>query len=224
MDLSAYDILLLLHVILFVYWLGADMGVFYAAGYAADARYSPETRHTIAEIMAFVDLAPRLSVPLIGAVGASLGALSNDLSLHTGGLAAVWFVALVWVGVNVTVYINRHQKERVKGLLTFDPIWRVGVLVVVAAAGLASLFGAGVTDNRSLAVKMIIYAAAIFMSLVLRVLFRPYRPALARIVAGEGGPADDETMKSSLSIARPAIVGIWILTVLAAAVGLWQPF
>lgn len=55
---SLYDFLLLLHALLFAYWLGADLAVLYAARYAADKSFSVETRQTISGIMAFVDLAP----------------------------------------------------------------------------------------------------------------------------------------------------------------------
>lgn len=223
MDIGLYDLLLLIHVLLFVYWLGADLGVFYAARFAADPSLSVETRVTIANIMSFVDMAPRLSVPLIGAVGATLAVMSGALSLSAIGLTVVWFAALVWVGVNLTVYVNRHQSEKVKGLVTFDSVWRSTVLTIVAIAGLASFFGVGVTENPFLAAKLLIYSGAILMSLVLRVLFRPYRPALARIRAGSGGAEESAIMMRALSQARPAILGIWALTILAAAIGLWQP-
>ena len=224
MDVWLYNFLLLFHVLFFVYWLGADLGVFYGARFAADRRLSPETRTTVGDIMAFVDLFPRVSVPLIGAVGASLAVMSGGFRFSPIWLLPIWIAALVWVGVNLTIYRNRKEPDRIQGLMRFDISLRSAVLVTVFVAGLASLVGAGVTDDASLAAKLLIYAAAIFLSLVLRFVFRPYRPALARIVAGTGSEEDTRIMKRSLARSKPVILGIWAMTVAAAAIGLWQPF
>ena len=96
-----YKVLLLLHVLLFVYWLGADLGVLYAAKYGADERLSIETRRTIGDIMAFVDLFPRLSVPLIGATGITMAFLSAEFHFDAAWIWFVWLAALIWVSINL---------------------------------------------------------------------------------------------------------------------------
>lgn len=223
-NVDLYGVLLLLHLLLFVYWLGADLAVLYSAGYAADPALSLETRQVISQIMAFVDLFPRMSVPLIGAVGASLAALNGDLRAGPVVVVLVWVVAVVWVGVNFYLYLNRSDQARIAVWRTFDFIWRSAVALGVFVAGLVALLGAGVTDNRSLAAKLLVFAAAICLSLVLRRVFLPFRPALRRLVDGSGGPADVAIMQQTLGRARPVVLGIWALTVVAAAIGLWQPF
>jgi len=89
MTISLYNALLLLHVLVFVYWLGADLAVLYAAKYGAEERLSIETRQTIGDIMAFVDLFPRLSVPLIGATGMTMAFLAGALKFHE---AWIWLI------------------------------------------------------------------------------------------------------------------------------------
>jgi hypothetical protein len=224
MNVDLYDVLLLLHVLLFVYWLGADLAVLYSARYAADPALSLETRLTISQIMAFVDLFPRMSVPLIGAVGASLAALSGDLRAGPVVAALAWVLAAVWVGVNLHLYLNRTDQARIAPWRSFDVIWRSAIGLGVLVAGVVALLGAGVTDNRSLAAKLLVFSAAIFLSLLLRRVFLPFRPALRRLVDGSGGPTDVAIMQRTLARARPVVLGIWALTVVAAAIGLWQPF
>lgn len=224
MTVDLYAVLLLLHVLLFVYWLGADLAVLYSARFAADPSLSLETRLVISQIMAFVDLFPRMSVPLIGAVGASLAVLNGDL--RGGGVlvALAWVIAAVWVAVNLHLYLNRTDQVRIAPWRQFDVVWRALIGTGVLVAALVALLGAGVTDNRSLAAKLLIFAAAIFLSLLLRRVFLPFRPALRRLVDGSGGPADVVIMQQTLARARPVVLGIWALTVIAAAIGLWQPF
>ncbi len=223
-SVDLYDVLLLLHVLLFVYWLGADLAVLYSARYAADPTLSLETRLAISQIMAFVDLFPRMSVPLIGAVGASLAVLNGDLRGGPVFVGLAWLVAAVWVGVNLYLYLNRADQARIAPWRSFDLIWRTAIGLGVLGAGLVAVVGAGVTDNRSLAAKLLVFSAAIFLSLLLRRVFLPFRPALRRLVGGSGGPAEVEIMQQTLGRARPVVLGIWALTVVAAAIGLWQPF
>jgi hypothetical protein len=224
MTVNLYDILLLLHVLLFVYWLGADLAVLYSARYAADPTLSLETRLVISQIMAFVDLFPRISVPLIGAVGASLAVLNGDLRAGMAVLGLAWLLAAVWVGVNLFLYLNRADQTRIAPWKSFDAIWRATIGLGVLIAGLLGLSGLGVTDNRSLAAKLLVFAVAVFLSLLLRRVFLPFRPALRRLVEGSGGAPDVAIMQHTLSRARPVVLGIWALTVVAAAIGLWQPF
>ncbi len=219
-----YDILLLAHVLLFVYWLGADLAVLYSARFAADPSLSLETRQVISQIMAFVDLFPRMSVPLIGAVGASLGEMSGDFSFGPAVLVPIWLAATIWVAINLYLYLNRHQQARTLAWRKFDLYWRALIGTIVLFAGFAALLGFGITDNRSLAAKLLIFAGAILLSLVLRRIFLPFRPALRRLVEGSGGPPDVAVMQQTLKRARPVVLGIWALTVVAAALGLWQPF
>ncbi|HQZ78977.1 MAG TPA: hypothetical protein PK681_00005, partial [Steroidobacteraceae bacterium] len=61
------------------------------------------------------------------------------------------------------------------------------------------------------------------LSLVLRVLFQPYRPALQRIAAGGDNAIESAVMASALARARPIVFLIWLLVITAAAVGLWAP-
>ncbi len=224
MNVGLHDLLALAHVLFFVYWLGADLGVFYAARFSSDPKLSLETRLVIADIMAFVDLFPRLSVPMIGVTGASMAILSGDFDLSGSVAMAIWVTALIWVAVTLAIYFNRKRPEYIKPMLTFDVVWRCLVLGVVALAGALSLFGNGITDNKSLSVKMLIYAGAILLSLALRMSFKPYRPALKRIIKGEDNEKNSLIMNNALAAARPVILSLWFLTVAAAAVGLWQPF
>lgn len=224
MDIGLYDLLALAHVLFFVYWLGADLGVFYAARFSSNPRLSLETRLVIADIMAFVDLFPRLSVPLIGATGASMAIVSGDFHLNDRAAVGIWLVALIWVAITLIIYSNRKKTVNLKPMLTFDLVWRILVLISVALVGVLSLYGVGLTENRSLSVKLLIYAGAILLSLMLRWTFKPYRPALKRIIEGQDNEKNSIIMNKALSAAKPVILGLWFLTAAAAAVGLWQPF
>lgn len=220
-----FDILLVFaHMLLFVYWVGADLAVFYGAGIAADPALGTEARQAIGRLTSWVDQFPRSSVPLIGAVGATLSVTRGYATIGSGWLALIWIVALVWVAMNVYLYTNHDAPEKTKPVMSFDLWFRIAILTVVAVVGVASLAGQGITDAPWLAIKLLLFSAAMVFSLFVRVLFKPFRPALARIVAGAGSAEDEAVMHSSLARTRLAVLGIWGSAAAAALVGLWKPY
>lgn len=221
--MSVYEIFLFVHVIAFVYWLGADIGVFYAAGYAVKPELSRETRLTVIEIMAWVDQFPRVCVPTIAAVGAVVGVAGGYFVFDPAWLWLVGAIALGWVAMILYLYVNRRKPEKIGWLATVDVWFRTGVLIVVAGLGVAALAGRGVTDQPWLAIKLLIFALAILFSLMTRFLFHPFKLASARLRAGTSTAQDDADMRRALARARLPILGIWAMTLAAAAIGLWKP-
>jgi len=219
-----FDVLLVFaHLLLFVYWVGADLAVFYGAGIAADPSLGSEAREAIGRLTRWVDQFPRSSVPLIGAVGATLATTRGYATIASGWLALIWLVALVWVAMNLYLYANHGAPEKTKSIMSFDLWFRIAILVVVAGVGAASLAGQGITDAPWLAIKLLLFSAAMVFSLFVRILFKPFRPALARVVAGEGSAEDEAIMRSSLARTRLAVLGIWGSASAAALVALWKP-
>ena len=85
--LNGYSLAILLHILLFVYWLGGDLGVYYSSRFIIKPELSPETRAVAAKIMVGCDLAPRVSLILFGASGVTL--------MHYGPLGDEFFPAIL---------------------------------------------------------------------------------------------------------------------------------
>ena len=81
MSAEIYALLVLLHLLLFVYWLGADIGVFYSARYVQDTTLTLESRRTALRIMGWVDQLPRYSLVLMLPVGTTLGVATGVIAL-----------------------------------------------------------------------------------------------------------------------------------------------
>ncbi len=71
---SAYLLLVVVHVLLFAYWLGADWGVYVTSRYVADAKLSLEERRRFLQAAFRIDLLPRISFTLLLPVGVQLAA------------------------------------------------------------------------------------------------------------------------------------------------------
>ena len=77
-----YAVLVALHILLTVTWLGVDAGVFIGSHMIRNRSYSAEARFLVSRLMGYLDLGPRLSVPLIFAVGLALAYLGGWAQVH----------------------------------------------------------------------------------------------------------------------------------------------
>ncbi len=87
-----YNLLLLAHVLLFVYWLGGDIGVFYSSRYVANPALSIEARATALKIMAWIDEIPRICLVTILPVGFTLAYNAGWLRVRPLEIAGAWAI------------------------------------------------------------------------------------------------------------------------------------
>lgn len=215
--------LLFFHLLAFVYWVGADIAVFYGAGFAADPRLSADARAAVGRLTGWVDQFPRSAVPIVGATGATVAAQRGYLDAPPGLVVAIWIAAALWVFVNLRLYALGARSERGKPWGQFDLGFRGLIGIGLALAALSSLAGLSNVMPTWLALKVLLFAASIGFAMAVRLLFRPFRPALARVQSGSSDPEDQAIMTRSLFRTRVAVVGIWICAAAAALLGLWQP-
>jgi hypothetical protein len=88
--ISAVDAWTFVHILLFVYWLGADLGVFVAAQAAKRSTLTYPQRSMALQLALKVDIAPRLSFALMFACGLELAAAQGLVE------PAGWQRALAW--------------------------------------------------------------------------------------------------------------------------------
>ena len=134
-DLHSFAIFL--HILLFTYWLGSDIGVFYSSRYVVNPTVSPQGRAIAMKIMHMVDLAPRVCLILMLPSGVTLMAASPfGRDIFAGWpLALVWIGGLVWLGVMLAAFFRTPAKH---AELVAKADWVVRSLVTVgllAAAG-----------------------------------------------------------------------------------------
>ena len=103
MDL--YEFFLIVHLLLFVYWLGGDMGVFYSSGMVIDPKLSDSARMTAAKIMVNLDFVPRICMTLMLTVG---GVLSDKFVPHP-----LWQTVGMWLlAPSLARHGRQHSPER----------------------------------------------------------------------------------------------------------------
>jgi hypothetical protein len=209
----------LAHLLLLVYWLGADVGTFYASRFVANANLPVAARSTAAQIMLGVDIAPRLCMPLMLATGFQLARMQGWLAWPDAVLAGMWALCAAWLGV--VVWLHHHGRSAL-GLrvASLDFYFRAVLLAVLSLVALASLAGLWVQWPAWLAIKLLCFAITVACGLMIRVHLRPFGAAFALMVSGQGGGDSNQVIAQAISRCLPYVVLIWVLLVVAAACGL----
>ena len=208
----------LLHVLVFVYWLGGDLGAFYSSRFLTVGGIDANRRLMAAKIVSDVDMAPRTALILTLPTGLLL-ALSKgwiDGPLWLGwlglGLGGLW-LAIAWK-------LHLHHTEG--GVLKrFDTVIRWALLIALTIVGIAGLASA-VRLPLFISLKLLLLAAAILMGLLIRIVLKPLGPALMGL-AGADPTSAEASLAATLKRARPLVLVIWAIITTAALLGLWTP-
>lgn len=206
----------LLHLLCFVYWLGGDLGTFYSAGLVVKRELSPEARVTAARIMAATDLAPRIAMPLTVASGVHLAVASGFLALPGAAVAVVWALCAAWIAT--VLWLHHHPGTG--WLVRADFAWRIVLVAGLLAVALMGFTQAWPQPAPWLALKLAAFAATVFCGLMIRVRVKPFGPAFTQLLRGQASDGVNRDIALSLGRARPWVVGIWALLLLAAYTGL----
>ncbi len=220
--MTAYLLAKLGHLLCFVYWLGADIGVFYSSRYVCDPTLGREARATAARIMGWIDMIPRYSLVLILPLGLTLAVQGGWWQAPEWTVPAAFLLALLWLALVLSV-TRLAGTPRGAILKRIDYAIRVAVIVVFAGAGTAGLAGAGPIDQPWLAAKALLFGLAVASGLAIRILAAPFGPAFARIQAEGSTPALERDLSAAMGRAKPMVVVIWVLLVAAAWLGLAKP-
>ena len=226
---SMFTVAIILHIFLFVYWLGGDLGVFYSSRFVLKPELSPETRAISAKIMMGCDLAPRFSLILFGASGITLmyfGPLGDKFFLNG------WMLALVWIGTLAWVYLSL-QEHLTSGKASHgffkraDLVIRYVVCIALVGFGLYAIvvsepFGVD-TNPKWLGGKVLAYGLAIFCGIMIRRALKPFGPAFVNLMATGSTPDVERDIKASIHHSLPWVFGIWALVAIAAILGVIKP-
>ncbi|MEV6968237.1 hypothetical protein AB0M47_24315 [Hamadaea sp. NPDC051192] len=223
---------ILLHLVLFVFWLGGDLGVFWSSRFVLRPDLSPAARATALRIMGGLDLGPKICLVLFLPSGVTLLALEpHGASLF--GLnpfawpivVAVWLLAAAWLTATIS---DHHHPGRRRWVRRADWTIRITLIVALGTVAVYTLVADqpfGVTTNpRWLGGKLLLYTTAIACGLGIRLTLRPFGPAFGALMSGGSTPTVELAMTRAINGCLPYVWGIWGSVLGAAALGVLKPF
>lgn len=226
--MTAYKAALLLHILLLVYWLGADLGVFYSSRWVLRSTETPAARAVALRIMHFLDFSPRLALVLFLPSGVTLMA-NDDYGRDTFAgwpLAAIWAASAVWLTL---VYLDYQRPGFRHAVLVkrLDLMGRFSLVSGLLAVAIYTMtanepFGAH-TNPKWLGAKVGLYAVAIGCGIGIRFQLRPFGPAWVELQTAGSTPEVERRLGGAINGAIPWVMVIWACVLGAAALGVFKP-
>lgn len=209
----------LLHLLVFVYWLGGDLGAFYTSRFLIRPGVSVDRRLMAAKIVNDVDMAPRTALILALPTGITLASVKGWFDLPLPYLALMWVLMLGWLGLAWAIHLKHGGAPALWRQADLTLRW-VLILGLTALAGW-NLFGEG-SLPLFLALKLLALAGCTGLGLLIRAGLKPLGPALMGLT-GPDSAAAETSLATTLNRVRPLVTGIWALLIAAAFLALLKP-
>lgn len=217
---DSYQLLRFVHVLLFAYWLGADLGVFLAGGVMSRPGLAVPERNRIRSLLMDIDLAPRIALIGMLPVGFQL-ALAWGAPLPAAWVPAIWVVAALWIAMALVIHFG-HGGAGLARLLKVDLALRVVLLAAFCLLAWREWRDPAGETPLWLVLKFVVVAAIVVDGMVLRVYSGQWRLAMARFAAGDV-PGGEALLKVRRRKAASAALVMWALVAVAAFLGAVKP-
>ena len=99
--MSEYEIWKFLHICMFVFWLGTDMGVMICSKKSTDTSLSIPARFQLLEIALVIELLPRVMWVMALQLGIHLSKSLGYIDPSLITIAAMWVFVVAWLVINV---------------------------------------------------------------------------------------------------------------------------
>lgn len=226
--IAEYSLWQYLHILLFVYWLGADLGVFLAARYVARGDLPLPERLRFLELLLRIDMGPRTALILMIPVGATLGTQLGALPIHGPWLAVIWALALLWLAVAWWIVLRPHATATAP-LTAIDRWLRIGVVAGFTALALVSMARGTPVAAPWLAGKLLLFAGVVLLGLLLRGVLREWSTGFAQLREALDGQdeagirAADARIGAAHRRSTPYAMLLWLLVAAIAFLGVTKP-
>lgn len=207
------------HVMLLVYWLGADLGVFLLAKAAKRAELSFAERAFALHMAVRIDLVPRLCFTVMFPVGLHVTASGGFAVIPTWAFVIAWLVSLAWIALLVA--LGRNEGKPLAARLNR---WHLGLqavlLVIIGAIGASSWLGHGPLPGGWFAAKIVLFALIFAMGIGIDFAFRPIGPAFVRLASEGSKPDIENTISVAVNGAIRYVLGLYALLIAIAFLGI----
>jgi hypothetical protein len=220
-----YHLLVFAHVLLFVFWLGADLGVFILGQHFRRRSYSMPERLTILKLLVITDMGPRTAWCLMVPVSITLVAAGpyGGWALPFWAVAASWIVGLGWLWLVWDAHAH-DQTARARRDRKIENWLKYGLTAFYLWLGLASLVTGAPLAERWLAWKALLFGGIFAAAIMIDVAFRPVGPLLMALVAQGSSDATEVPLRRTMDRTRLWVFGVYALLFVTAYLGVVKPF
>ena len=221
--ITLYSVLVFFHILLFVFWLGADLGVAVLGGQFRKRSYPLAERVTILKLLVMIDMGPRSAWALMIASTISLLAAGGYWELPLWAVALAWAVSLGWLALVWRIH-SLGQDPAAKPLKRIESVLKWALAAFYLGLGTVSLAGDAPLEPDWLAAKAVLFGLIFVAAILIDVMFKPVGPMLVRLVEEGSSDATEAPLLATMNRSRFWVRVTYLLLVVVAFIGTTKPF
>ena len=216
--MAEYEIWKFLHICMFVFWLGTDMGVMLCSKKSTDPNLGVEARFQMLEMALKIEILPRvmwvMSLPLGVHLSKSLGYIEPSVLT----LTLMWVFVLMWLVINVGGAANLEkpwgqQLSKINRVVVAS----LGVGLIIVAA--SSFMGYGPYEPNSIALKVGLYGLINLTILGIEIAFFPLGMAFERLATEGSSPELESSITNGMKTTLLWVHTPYIMLFIVAFIG-----
>jgi|TARA_B110000263_G_C15266194_1_gene491233 hypothetical protein len=216
--MAEYEIWKFLHICMFVFWLGTDMGVMLCSKKSTDPNLGVEARFQMLEMALKIEILPRvmwvMALPLGVHLSKSLGYIEPSVLT----LTLMWVFVLMWLVINVGGATNLEKPwgQQLSKINRFV-VASLGVGLIIVAA--SSFMGYGPYEPNSIALKVGLYGLINLTILGIEIAFFPLGMAFERLATEGSSPELESSITNGMKTTLLWVHTTYIMIFIVAFIG-----
>lgn len=204
----AYPTMVYIHLLLFVFWLGADAGVFMLGQeFRRRDKYELPTRLVQLQMLVNLDMVPRTAWALMVPVSITVSAWGGWWQVPDWMLWGSWIVGAVWLWLVWDAHLH-DQTPRAARDRQIEFVLKLGLTAFYMWLGIASLLTGDPIAPTWLAWKALMFGVIFAAAIMIDVAFKPVGPQLGVLI--EKG-SSDETEIPLLRTMNRTRIWVWVV-------------
>lgn len=226
MDLGAlaYPTLVYVHLLLFVLWLGADVGVFLLGQhFRKRSDYTLEQRLALLKLLVIVDMTPRSAWALMVPVSLSVVAAGNWWAVPGWLLAGSWILGGVWLWLVWDAHLH-DQTPRAARDRRIENVLKYALAAFFLGLGGLSVATGSPLAEPWLASKALLFGLIFAAAIMIDVAFKPVGPQLGKLIEEGSSDATEAPLLRTMNRTRIWVWAVYLLLIATSWLGVAKPY
>jgi len=217
--MDIYGLAVFAHILLYVFWLGGDLGVAVLGGqFRRRDDYTLDQRLALLKVLVMVDLGPRIAWALMIASSITLAALSGYWVVPAWGIALAWAISALWLYLVIAAHKAGQTQQGAK-LRKIEMVLKWGLAAGYLYLGFVSLVLGAPLEPQWLAAKAFLFGLIFIAAIMIDVRFKPVGPALMTLIEKGSSDETEKPLRALMDRSRFWVRITYLLLVIIGFVG-----
>lgn len=219
----AYRSLVYAHLLLFVLWLGGDVGVFVLGQHFRRRHaYSLDQRLALLKLLVAVDMGPRTAWALMVPLSLSVATAGHWVDLPGWLVLLAWAMGLGWLWLVWDAHLH-DMTPRAKRDRAIEAWVKYAIAAFYLWLGAASLATGAPIGPPWLAWKALLFGLIFVAAILIDVAFRPVGPQLGQLMTEGSSDATEIPLRRTMDRTRIFVLMVYALLFVTAWLGVVKP-